>query len=98
MGGIKARIWVKHERGADILCTTDPNAINQLFGGTSILEKGHVLPGDEDGDYEIVDVRTHSYPEIQENSSEYGFSMYNVGERYPYNFDITYIVRRHIRK
>lgn len=97
MSGINTRIWVKHEKGADIFCTTDPEVMKDVFGSTSTMEEGATFPmdrGDGEEEYEVVEVRTKSYSETRKNSGEYGYSMYNVGDRYPYDMDITYIVRQ----
>lgn len=103
MAGITTRIWLRHEEGADILCTSNIENLYKIaevgFEGsyTSYFGNGSKVKLYENEDtytnYEVIDTYTYIWNAEQTNSDKYGHSMYNWGDRNPYILDIYYILR-----
>lgn len=97
---IQTRIHIIDSNGGDLAYTTDWAILNE-FGvkeekgwNLSVLNIGTVIISPEGGEVKIVDIRTKFYNYLADNKGDYGVNLYGFGERYPFNFEITYIVEK----
>ena len=98
MSGILGRFRIKHEKGADILYTTDISALetfglkhDEEFQDIRVIEIGTVL-NIEGRKLRVVNMYPYFYDNTNDNDGRYGVSLYSAGSRFPFNFDITYYV------
>jgi hypothetical protein len=98
MSKILGRIRIKHVKGADILYTTDKSVLENFglehdkeFQDIRVIKNGTELQID-DKRYRVVDMYTYFYDETYDNDENKGISLIGAGDRYAFNFDITYYV------
>ena len=98
MGQILAKIAFEHEEGARIISFTDFDFFKGLgLNENKEFENWEIVIGKQivinDTPYIVVGVYTVIHNRMWENSGEKGVSMFVEGERFPYNFELVYIVR-----
>ncbi len=99
MAEIKPRIRIFYANGTEIAYTTDLNTIKSLqipaddeFTDLHPISVGTILSMEDDVRLRVVNIYTHYHDREFDNSGEYGINLYGYGERYPFNFEITYHV------
>jgi hypothetical protein len=97
--GILARIRVVYKAGGDIAYFTDKRVLHTLdltkdkeFTNLTVIKKGTIITTSDDIKLKIVDISTHFYDKTDKIDRNYGMSIYGIGEDFPFNFEITYLV------
>jgi len=98
MSQIKTRIIFKVQGDKNPLFSTDFDTIKKLdVPGEGPFKDFHeIIPGtritlNNHESYEVLEISTDFFDTEYSND---GISMNNIGERYPYNFEVVYKVRK----
>ena len=99
MGQILTKIAFQHEEGARIISFTDFDYFKELgLTENKEFENWEIVIGKQivilNTNYVILRVHTIINNTILENSGTKGMSTIVEGERFPYNFELVYIVRQ----
>jgi hypothetical protein len=95
---IKTRIHFVRKNGRDISFFTDKEVLDKLglaanheFKDLFELNIGTIIKFEDEVELKIVEINTNFLRETFDNSKAYGMNSNSYGERYPYNFEITYV-------
>ena len=98
MSQIKPRIIFKIDGGGNPLFSTDFDIIKELnvpgegpFKDFHEIAKGSMIILNNFEKYEVTDISTNFFNTEYSND---GIAMNNLGERYSYNFEVVYMIKR----